>query len=265
MNAAAPAIIEHAASKVQIINADAGSLMAVISRAASDPTVDVDKLERLLGMYERIKANEAKAAFASALAAAKGEMPQVRRDAKNTQTSSKYATLEALADAVDPIIARHGFVPSFGTDISPVPNRERVTCSLLHSAGHSQAYFADIPSDLTGMKGTPNKTLTHAFASTLTYGRRILKLMIFDIATNDRDDDGNAAGATLGAITEEQLTSLRAAIVQVGIDIAKVLAYAKVERLEEIPQRHFAKVLQAVEQWKPPAGETRLRSEAAKS
>jgi hypothetical protein len=33
----------------QVVTADAGSLMAVISRAASDPNTDVDKLERLMG------------------------------------------------------------------------------------------------------------------------------------------------------------------------------------------------------------------------
>ena len=36
------------------VSSDAASIMAVISRAASDPSVDVGKLERLMGLYERI-------------------------------------------------------------------------------------------------------------------------------------------------------------------------------------------------------------------
>ena len=45
--------------ETNVVPADAGTLMSVISRAASDPNTDVDKLERLLGMYERITAENA--------------------------------------------------------------------------------------------------------------------------------------------------------------------------------------------------------------
>src|SRR3546814_13380927 len=46
---------------------ESSSLLAVISRAASDPNVDLDKMERLLAMQERIVARQAEALFASAL------------------------------------------------------------------------------------------------------------------------------------------------------------------------------------------------------
>jgi hypothetical protein len=35
------------------------SLLEVISRAASDPTVDIEKMERLMAMHERITARDA--------------------------------------------------------------------------------------------------------------------------------------------------------------------------------------------------------------
>lgn len=245
----ANAIIEHepTSSPVKIINADAGSLMAVISRAAADPSVDVDKLERLLGMYERVKANEAKAAFAAAMAEAKREMPQVVRRAENTQTNSKYATLEAVAAAVDPIISKHGFVPSFGTAAPVVDATYRVTCRLLHSAGHSEDYFADIPIDIAGIKGNQNKTPTHAFGSTMSYGRRYLKLMIFDIATKNQDDDGNGAGTV--AITAEQLKTLRDFIELIEADEAKITAHHKLESLADLPAKKFDRTMQALKEW----------------
>lgn len=56
---------------------DAVALMQVISRAASDPAVDVDKLERLLGMYERIKAQGARAAYTAALATMQPLLPVI--------------------------------------------------------------------------------------------------------------------------------------------------------------------------------------------
>lgn len=38
------------------------SIMAVISRAAADPTCDIEKMERLLAMHERMQAKEAEQA-----------------------------------------------------------------------------------------------------------------------------------------------------------------------------------------------------------
>ena len=48
---------------------DAAALIQVISKAASDPTVDVNKLERLMEMHERITAREAEKAFNVAMTA----------------------------------------------------------------------------------------------------------------------------------------------------------------------------------------------------
>ena len=39
------------------------NLLAAIVRAASDPSVDVDKMERLMAMQERLEARQAKAAY----------------------------------------------------------------------------------------------------------------------------------------------------------------------------------------------------------
>jgi hypothetical protein len=249
MNAKAQEVTVLPNRQDNVINADAASLMAVITRAASDTSVDVDKLDRLLAMYERIKANEAKAAFAAAMAAAKREMPQVIRDKPNEQTKSKYASLEAIGAAIDPVITAHGFVPSFGTDISPVEGCYRITCKLLHAAGHAEDYFADIPADIAGMKGALNKTPTHAWGSTQTYGRRYLKLMIFDIALKNEDDDGNAAGASFSLIGQEQLDELRSFIVEYNVDIAKVLKKANADRLESISARAYPQLMIALRQW----------------
>lgn len=169
----------------------ASSLIQVIERAATNPNVDIDKMERLLEMQERIMARDAEAEFNAAMADVQGELRPVIHDAKNDQTRSHYATLEAVAKATKPILVKHGFALSFGTADCPVQDHYRITCDLTHSGGHSKHYFADIPADLTGLKGTPNKTKTHAFGSTMSYGRRYLTLLIFDIATED--DDGNSA------------------------------------------------------------------------
>lgn len=170
------------------------NLIEIISRVASDPNCDIDKMERLLQMQERLVEREAEIAFNEAMQAAQLDMPQVLRDAKNDQTNSKYARLETIDKTIKPVIAKHGFSMSFGTEDSPNKDHYRVTCIVSHIGGFSRNYHADIPADNAGMKGTKNKTNTHAFGSSMSYGRRYLKLLIFDIATSD--DDGNAADTT---------------------------------------------------------------------
>ena len=57
------------------------TLLEVISRAASDPSVDIDKLERLMQMHERMQESAAKAAFNEAMAAAQAEMEPISKNA----------------------------------------------------------------------------------------------------------------------------------------------------------------------------------------
>ena len=47
---------------------------------------------------------------------------------------------------------------------------------------------------MTGIKGSVNKTAMHGHGSALTYARRYIMCLAFDIQVSD-DDDGNAAGA----------------------------------------------------------------------
>lgn len=170
----------------------AGGLLNVIERAARDPNVDVDKMERLFVLQERVLARQAEVEFNDAMAKAQAEIRPVAKNKYNEQTRSHYSNLEAVANAIDPIIHRHGFSLSYGTDVCPLEGHYRITCRVARG-GHSELRFADVPADTVGIKGSQNKTATHGFGSTASYGRRYLKLMIFDVATTD-DDDGQKAG-----------------------------------------------------------------------
>ena len=207
------------------------SIMVLIERAMIEGA-DIDKLERLLLMQERILERQAVMAYNSALAAVQAEMVPVLRDAKNDQTRSKYARLEDISKAVTPITTSHGFAMSFGSDVSPLENHYRITCRVSHAAGHACDYHADVPADLTGMKGVTNKTATHAFGSTMSYGRRYLKLLIFDIATED--DDGNRAGAG-PTVSPEQFVVLRDLVEATGSREAAMLKAFGAPSLEQFP------------------------------
>lgn len=223
---------------------DAASLMAVISRAASDPRTDVDKLERLMSMYERIQANQAREAFAAALAAVKREIPQVRRDKYNSQTQSRYASLEQLDRQVSPIASKHGFTFSYSQGTAEQPNHYRIICTMMHEAGHEQQSWIEVPIDSAGIKGTVNKTPTHAFGSTMSYGRRYAKLMALDLATSD-DDDGNRAGSG-ATVSEEQLATIRELIDETGADTERFCQFFKIDALPDLPAAKFDDAIKAL-------------------
>jgi hypothetical protein len=179
---------------------DVTAFIALIERVARDPSIDIDKLDRLLLMRERETARLAEQAFSTALAEAQTEMVPVVADSNNPQTRSRYASYAALDRAVRPIYTRHGFGLSFNTDDAPGQEQARILCDVCHSGGHTRRYRIDMPVDGKGAKGGDVMTRTHAMGSGVSYGMRYLLRMVFNLAI-DRDDDGNAAGYRTRAVT----------------------------------------------------------------
>jgi len=237
--------VEKAEGAVAVQGVD--PIMSLIERAACDPDFDVAKMEKLLEMRERQQAINAKESFNRSFVAAKKLIKPLARNKRNQQTNSNYSDLEAIADAIDPILADHGFAPTFGTAESSRDGYYKIVCDLLHEDGHEKRYEADIPEDATGIKGTTNKTATHAFGSSTTYGRRYLKLMIFDIATHD--DDGNRAGQQREEETvgPEEMTVLDDLLKQTKSDRKEFFKYAKVEGMAEIWMKNYPHLKKALE------------------
>jgi ERF superfamily len=173
-------------------HASSSEFLAIIDRAARDPSVDVEKLQRLLDIRE-IELNRANdRAFNSALVLAQGEMRPINANANNPQTRSRYATYAALDAECRPLYAKHGLGPSFNTEPTGDPNMLRVVCMLGHISGATRRYQIDMPIDTKGARGGDVMTRTHATGSAYTYGKRYLLIGMFNLSIDD-DDDGNAA------------------------------------------------------------------------
>jgi hypothetical protein len=235
------AVIERPAEPIQ---ESATSIVQVIERAALNPDIDVEKMERLLAMQERILTHGAKMAFNDSMRAAQSEMPKIKRNRENKETHSKYADLEAVTDQAVPIYTKHGFSVSYGTADCPITGHYRVTALCAHSGGYERQYQADVPIDNTGPKGTQNKTMTHGFGSTMSYGRRYLICLIFNITLTNEDKDGNQPGSV---ITDDQVTNLMDLAEEVKADRQKFLAYMKVEKLADIAAKDYQKAVKALE------------------
>jgi hypothetical protein len=223
---------------------EAPTMLDIISRAARDPDVDVDKLERLMAMAERTKAKDAEQAFNIAMGAAQTEIRRIKADKENGQTHSKYATYAALDRAVRPIYTRHGFALSFDTGEGAPDQTVRVICHVLHKDGHSRDYRADIPCDGKGAKGNDVMTKTHAVGSALSYGSRYLLKLIFNVAVGEDDDDGNAAGSEL--ISADNLAELNGLMEKAKADPEKFAKYLKVDALAQLRLKDLPRAREAL-------------------
>ena len=205
---------------------------------------DFASVREMLDYARGIEREQAEAAFNVAMTECQAEMRPVAANSYNTQTKSKYATYDALDQALREIYTKHGFSPSFDEGEAPAskPDHVRVLCYLAHKSGHSRTYKIDMPADGKGAKGGDVMTKTHATGSAFSYGQRYLLGMMFNIAiTGKRDDDGNAAGKAKPSplVTPEQVKTLRELIEKAGTTVEKFCSVAKIEAIPDLEAIHF--------------------------
>ncbi|MGE0278433.1 MAG: ERF family protein [Nitrospiraceae bacterium] len=219
------------------------AFVSMIERAARDPNVDVDKMERLLAMQEKIIARNAEQAFSAAMSAAQSEMRPVAADANNPQTKSRYASYLALDKALRPIYVNHGFALSFDTATTQNADVLVVLCDVMHTSGHTRRYSVPMPADGKGAKGGDVMTKTHATGAAMTYGQRYLLKMIFNIAVGEDNDRG---GETYTRITQDQADTIREAIEAAGKSRDQFLKLFKIERIEDLAADVFQTALDRI-------------------
>ena len=231
-------------NEVAPVDATADAWLASIERLA--PVVGIEGVRELMTMRREEQARIAEREFNTAMSEAQAELVPVARNQKNKQTGSNYADLAAIAKAAMPIIHAHGFGAITSEFESKKPDHIGIALDVTHRSGHGRRYEFNVPLDGAGIKGNPNKTATHAYSSTLTYGERYAKCKVFGIATED--DDGNAAGGSGGAkIAADDVEKLRSEIMETKTDVASFYALFEIECLEDMPQKELARALRMLE------------------
>lgn len=181
------------------------NIMAVISRAAADPTCDIDKLERLMAMHERMQARDAEAEFNAAMAAMQSDIPSIAERGAivvNGQKRSDYATFEDINDVIKPIMQQHGFAITF--KVENIAQGLSVTGILMHRAGHRESTTMLLPLDTSG-----SKNAVQAVGSSTSYGKRYVMSALLNLTTRGEDDDGHAAVPTAN-VTSVQASGITA-------------------------------------------------------
>lgn len=165
------------------------SLLDVIAKAARDPAVDMDKMERLFAMHERMQTRQAEVSFSDAMARMQPELPTIKKNGAimhGEKKISDFAEWPDINKAISPILSAHGFSLSF----KPSNNNKQpsVTAVLRHREGHKEEATLELPLDTSGAKNA-----VQAVGSSLTYGKRYAAVLILNITVEGEDDDGSAA------------------------------------------------------------------------
>src|SRR5439155_14339519 len=127
--------------------AEATSLLEIISRAVADPRMDVEKMERLFALHERMQAEERRKAFMAGLARLQAKLPQIRKDGRivvGGQERSRYARIEDIDAAIRPLLADEGFAFTFDEEAHS-ENEPRFIAVLSHREGHSEVKRRTFP------------------------------------------------------------------------------------------------------------------------
>jgi hypothetical protein len=230
------------------------NLIQVIERAALNPAVDVDKMQKLLEMQERIMAKNAEMSFNQAMTRLQEQLPRIKRagsvayknkDSGKSEEAFKFARYEDIDGAIRPFLLAEGFSLSFNTKWSEAG--AIIYGTLAHREGHSRTVEMRLPLDSSGGKNN-----LQGMGSTISYGKRYAVGMLLNIITVGEDDDGTGDHGEV--ITTEQAaeldTLLRERIAKIPQEkqkdvMPRFLKHMGVETLQEIGAGDYAKALTA--------------------
>lgn len=179
------------APQVPTVARDTDSLMGAIIAAGSTPGVNVENIERMMALYERLEAKRSKAEFAAAKVRLTAKLPQIEKrgqaTGKNDVKTFKYAEWDDIDDIIRPLLVSEGFDLSFRTGENG--GQTTITAVLLHTSGHQEETTIKLPADKTGCKND-----VQAVGSTVQYGKKYTAGPLLNLVYKGEDDDGNAAG-----------------------------------------------------------------------
>lgn len=161
--------------------------VTMFERLAKDPAVDVDKLQRLIDMQERIMRRQAEAAYNADFSVMQPEIPVIIEKGKTDKGT--FAELEDIVEVVRPILAKHGFALTHKTEW-PEKATVRVIGILTHRDGHRETSEFIAGADQSG-----SKNAIQALGSSVSYGRRYTTKDLLCIVTRGEDNDGKTAEA----------------------------------------------------------------------
>lgn len=152
----------------------------------------VETMEKLFALREKVKLEQAKEAFVSALSGFQSECPMVEKTKKvmnkdGVSVRYQYAPLDTIVEQIKVPLAKYGF--SYTWNVKNETGFITAVATITHKLGHSQTSEFQIPIDTEGYMTAPQK-----YASALTFAKRYSLINALGISTGEEDTDATDVG-----------------------------------------------------------------------
>lgn len=237
--------------RTPLIGVTTPSTITEMMTHALDKGASVEQLKELVLLHERVSDRAAAVEFSRALAAFQAECPFIEKRSIAKVTSRKagveysyrYAELDTIAVAVNPILRKYGLAYTWDSEFT-----EKLlvcTCILRHANGHSERSRFACPAD----SPAPGMSEQQKHGGALTYAKRQSLCQALGLTMTDPDTD--AVDPT--PITAEHADELQAFIESIvpAADresfFKRFFKYMGIEKLGEIRKDDVNKAIKAVE------------------
>jgi hypothetical protein len=223
------------------------SILQVIAMVASNPAADIDKLERLLAMQERLEEKQAKTAYSDAMSRLQPKLPQIEKHGRrevNGVLHNKFAKAEDIDTVIRPLLASEGFSLSFDSNPSKeTPGSTEFVGTCSHRNGHSETRRITLPPDKGGSKNNIQEIV-----SSFSYAQKSLVKMLLNIVARDEDKDGELPGFIDERETDQlfdlcaQCDGFKPPEEKIGTE-AQILHKYKIKTLGDLQKKKYAEVV----------------------
>lgn len=221
-------------------NASPQNMLMIISRAASDQSIDPVKMGQLLDLQERMMAKQAEINFNQALGDLQADLPVIKKSGKIVHkgiTISTYAKYEDVHKGIQPLLIENGFSLRFNSRESN--DKVIITGTLAHRDGHSITDEIPLSIDQSGAKNT-----VQGVGSTIAYGKRYLVGMLLNLVFEGEDDDGDKAGKT--PISTEHAEEIKELLEETQSNVAQFLKWVGASSVDGMSAKDYPKALSAL-------------------
>lgn len=191
------------ASKAMVVAPAAPlSLPAIIERAAASITT-IEGLREFLALKAQMEADAERRLFDQDFAWVQAEIGRVAANAYDPQKRNSYANLNAIDDAVRPLLAVKGFTLTYSSALSSDGQSLTVAATVSRNGAERRAEVA-VRMDGVGLKGAPNMSPAQASGATFTYGRRMAQTALFNLTTGGGTAKPPAPAAAPSLFSDDQ-------------------------------------------------------------
>lgn len=159
---------------------------------ALEKGASIEVMERMFAMREKFLAEQAKAAYNSALAEFQSVVPVIKKTKRVMNKDGKtvryiYAPTDSIISQIQKPLAKAGL--TYRWETKQVDNKITAICFVTHVLGHTESSDFTVEIDKEAFMNAPQKA-----ASALTFAKRYSLTNALGIATGDEDTDATDVG-----------------------------------------------------------------------